>query len=105
MCVELATGNVRWSEDGYGPGNCILVGDTLVALSDAGELVLVEASPRAYRERARAKVLEGKVLVHAHLRERPGVRAQHPGRRARRSLRPRAPALTPGAGRRVMLKA
>jgi outer membrane protein assembly factor BamB len=38
----------------------ILVGDVLVALSDAGELVLVSAEPDAYRELARADVLAGK---------------------------------------------
>jgi outer membrane protein assembly factor BamB len=59
-CVELASGEERWSQDGFGPGNCILVGGTLVALSDAGELVLVEARPDAYRELARADVLAGK---------------------------------------------
>lgn len=59
-CVELETGETAWSEDGYGPGNCIVVGDTVVALSDAGEVVLVEATPDAYRELARAEVLSGK---------------------------------------------
>ena len=37
-----------------------MVGDTVVALSDAGEVVLVEATPDAYRELARAEVLTGK---------------------------------------------
>jgi len=59
-CIELASGEERWAQEGYGPGNCILVGTTLVALSDAGELVLVEARPDAYTERARADLLEGK---------------------------------------------
>lgn len=60
QCVELASGEVKWSKDGFGPGNCILVGSDLVALSDAGEVVLVDATPDAYRERARAQVLDGK---------------------------------------------
>jgi outer membrane protein assembly factor BamB len=60
MCVELETGETQWSIDGFGPGNCIAVGDTLVALSDAGEVVLVEATPEAYGELARADVLDGK---------------------------------------------
>lgn len=59
-CVELATGEERWAKEGFGPGNCILVGDTLVALSDAGEVVLVEPRPDAYHELARADVLDGK---------------------------------------------
>lgn len=59
-CVDLATGEERWSREGFGPGNCILVGDTLVALSDAGEVVLVDPRPDGYRELARADVLAGK---------------------------------------------
>ncbi len=59
-CVELASGEERWAQEGFGAGNCILVGGTLVALSDAGEVVLVEAQPKAYRELARADVLSGK---------------------------------------------
>jgi outer membrane protein assembly factor BamB len=59
-CVELATGELKWSEAGFGPGNVILVGETLVALGDAGQVVLVDADPDAYHERGRAQVLEGK---------------------------------------------
>ena len=59
-CVDMRTGEERWSEDGFGPGNAILVGDDVLALSDRGELVLVAATPEAYEERARADVLDGK---------------------------------------------
>jgi outer membrane protein assembly factor BamB len=60
QCVELLTGEVRWSRDGFGPGNVILVGGHLVALGDAGQVVVVDADPDEYRERVRAEVLEGK---------------------------------------------
>src|SRR5262245_29308050 len=59
-CVEHATGGARWRKDVFCPGNGILVGGTLVALSDAGEVVLGEPDPKAYRELARADVLDGK---------------------------------------------
>ena len=59
-CVELETGETRWAERGFGPGNVMRIGQTLVALSDAGELVFVAAEPGAYRELSRAEVLEGK---------------------------------------------
>ncbi|MBI3881061.1 MAG: PQQ-like beta-propeller repeat protein [Verrucomicrobia bacterium] len=59
-CVEAATGKVVWEKEGFGPGNVTLVDGKLVALSDAGELILVEATPKAYTELARAKVLTGK---------------------------------------------
>ncbi len=60
QCIELATGEVKWNEPGFGPGNCIIVGDKVVALSDSGELVVAAADPAEYKELARAKVLEGK---------------------------------------------
>ncbi len=59
-CVELATGKEIWSQPGFGPGGMILVDGHVVVLGDAGQLVLVEANPKAYTEVARAKVLEGK---------------------------------------------
>ena len=59
-CVDLKTGEVKWEKEGFGPGNVILAGGRILALSDAGELVLAEAVPTAYREVARQKVLDGK---------------------------------------------
>jgi outer membrane protein assembly factor BamB len=59
-CVELATGKVKWEQEGFGPGNVILAADRLLALSDAGQLVLIEANPVHYRELARANILDGK---------------------------------------------
>lgn len=59
-CVDIRTGEEKWSKEGYGAGNVILAGGQIVALSDRGELVLVEAQPSAYKELARADVLEGK---------------------------------------------
>ena len=59
-CVEMATGNVKWSKAGFGQGNVILAGDQVVALTDDGQLVVVKANPSSYEEIARAKVLNGK---------------------------------------------
>jgi outer membrane protein assembly factor BamB len=60
-CVDIRTGEKKWSQKGFGPGNVILSGDgTLVALSDGGEIVLVDAKPDAYAEISRADVLDGK---------------------------------------------
>jgi len=60
QCVDIRTGEGKWSKPGFGPGNCILVGDDLVALSDKGEVVLVEPKPDGYHEIARHDVLRGK---------------------------------------------
>ena len=54
-CVELATGKVMWSQAGFGQGNVILVGNRLVALAEDGNLVIVEATPEAYKEIARTR--------------------------------------------------
>ncbi|MBI4325392.1 MAG: PQQ-like beta-propeller repeat protein, partial [Chloroflexi bacterium] len=59
-CVEMATGNVKWSQPGFGHGNVVQVDGHLLALTGYGVLVLIQPTPSAYRELARAKVLTGK---------------------------------------------
>lgn len=59
-CVNLSTGEVKWTKEGFGPGHVILMGNEVVALSDAGEIVRFAASPAEYREVSRQKVLDGK---------------------------------------------
>jgi len=59
-CVELATGKIMWEKPGFGQGNVILVGGTLLALADDGQLVQVEAAPAAYKEIARTQAVSGK---------------------------------------------
>jgi outer membrane protein assembly factor BamB len=60
VCVDLATGEEKWSQGSFGPGGVILVGDQLIVLADDGELVLVKAAPAAYAEQGRFEALEGK---------------------------------------------
>jgi outer membrane protein assembly factor BamB len=59
-CVNIATGEVKWTKEGFGPGHVVLMGNEVVALSDAGEVVRFAAEPGAYKELSRQKVLEGK---------------------------------------------
>jgi outer membrane protein assembly factor BamB len=59
-CVDIKTGQVKWEKPGFGAGQVILAGNTILALSDKGELVEVEPTPTAYKELARAKVVAGK---------------------------------------------
>jgi outer membrane protein assembly factor BamB len=59
-CVDSKTGTVKWEQPGFGAGNVVLAGNELIALSDDGQVVLVEASPEAYKEIARTKAIEGK---------------------------------------------
>ncbi len=59
-CVDISNGEVKWEKTGFGPGQVILAGDQVLALSDAGDLVLFAADTAAYNELARAHVLDGK---------------------------------------------
>jgi outer membrane protein assembly factor BamB len=59
-CVNLMTGEDVWEQAGFGMGNVILVDGRLLALTDYGEIVMVEPTPDKYTEVARAKVLDGK---------------------------------------------
>ena len=55
--MEAATGKVAWKKRLYG-GSVILVDGHLVVLSQAsGEVRVVEATPAAYREKAKLPVL------------------------------------------------
>jgi outer membrane protein assembly factor BamB len=59
-CVDLKTGKVKWEQPGFGAGNVLLAGNDLIALSDDGQVVVVEANPDAYKELARTKAIQGK---------------------------------------------
>ena len=59
-CIEAATGKEVWSQPGFGPGNLLFVDGQLLVLTDYGDLVLVEASPSAFKEVTRAHAVDGK---------------------------------------------
>jgi len=59
-CVDLKTGTVKWEQPGFGAGNVVLAGNVLIALSDDGQVVTVEANPDTYKELARTKAIQGK---------------------------------------------
>jgi len=65
--VELRTGKVLWTQPGFGAGTVLLAGNQLVILRENGELILAEASPKAYRESARATVLSAQTRPYAAL--------------------------------------
>jgi len=62
--VELATGKVRWSEDRFRAGSVTLVGNRLLIMRESGELLLVPASPEAFRPLARAQILPATVRAY-----------------------------------------
>lgn len=59
-CVELATGNEKWSQPDFGSGGAILVSGRLIALNGTGELIVAPATPEEFHPVARAQVLGGK---------------------------------------------
>jgi len=60
-CVDIRTGEEKWSREGFGGGGAtILVGGNVLAQCDRGPLVLVAARPDAYKEIARAEIYGGK---------------------------------------------
>jgi len=64
-CLDLATGNERWSaRGGLGKGGLIASDNKLILLTERGELVVVQADPGRYSELARAKILDGTCWTH-----------------------------------------
>jgi len=59
-CVELKTGTVKWEQEAFGCASMILADGLLIALTEGGELVLVEPTPEGYKEKSRATVLKDK---------------------------------------------
>lgn len=65
-CIEMATGKEMWSKPGFGGGGATtLVDGHVLVQGDKGPLVLVEATPKAYNEVARAQPLGGKCWTMA----------------------------------------
>jgi outer membrane protein assembly factor BamB len=63
-CVDATTGEQKWKGGRYGYGQVMLAGDHLIVLTEAGELVLVKASPDEHIELARFDGIEGKTWNH-----------------------------------------
>ena len=58
VCLDFQTGERKWQQGGLGTGALMLADGKLIVISERGDLVVAEASPAAYRELARTKVLE-----------------------------------------------
>lgn len=59
-CVRVADGETTWVQRGYGKGSITSADGMLYVLGDQGQLLLVEANPKAYTEKGRVKALEGR---------------------------------------------
>ena len=56
-CVELKSGKVRWSRDGFGAGSILLAGEQLLILTEKGQLIRGRASPAEFKPNAQAQIL------------------------------------------------
>jgi outer membrane protein assembly factor BamB len=56
-CLDVKTGEVKWTQKGLGTGALMLADGKLIVLGESGNLVIADASPDGYKELAKAKVL------------------------------------------------
>ena len=57
-CLDADSGDVVWEEEGFGFGNLLVVGDSLVMLAEDGVLVWGVLKEGRFQETARQKILE-----------------------------------------------
>lgn len=58
-CLDLRTGQDRWSQTDFGMGSTLLVDGNILALTDYGDVVLVQPNPAQYRELGRFTAVTG----------------------------------------------
>jgi outer membrane protein assembly factor BamB len=58
-CINMRTGQVMWSTNGFGRCGTLLVRDRLLVLTERGDLVLAEANTNAYVELGRFRAIPG----------------------------------------------
>ena len=63
-CIDAETGQRKWKGGRYGYGQVMLASGHLIVLTEAGDLVLVPATPDGHKELARFSALEGKTWNH-----------------------------------------
>jgi outer membrane protein assembly factor BamB len=59
-CIDAKTGEMKWRERDLGHGSLIYADGHLVVMGEQGQLVLVEATPDAFKPQGRMQVFEGK---------------------------------------------
>lgn len=63
-CIDASTGELKWKGGRYGYGQPIIAGGHIVVLTEAGDVVLVRATPERHDELARFSAIEGKTWNH-----------------------------------------
>lgn len=60
QCIDVKTGEKKWTKRGFGKGSLIRLGDHLLVLSDKGKLIQVKTNPEAYTEEGSIQAIVGK---------------------------------------------
>lgn len=60
-CVEVASGKVRWTEEGFGMAALLWADGKLLAMKTDGEALLLRATPRSVERLARARLFDSTV--------------------------------------------
>lgn len=58
-CVDIAKGKRRWKRGRYGQGQILLVGNVILVQAESGEVAMVDASPKKFRELSRFQAIDG----------------------------------------------
>jgi outer membrane protein assembly factor BamB len=77
-CIDAKTGEMRWRERDLGHGSLMYADGRLIVLGNRGQLLLLEATPEAYREKGRVQLFDGKTWTVPTLSDgRLFVRDEH----------------------------
>lgn len=60
-CIDLLTGEIRWSTDRVGHASVIAADGKLILFNDTGEVILARIDSQEYQELARTQVFEGEI--------------------------------------------
>jgi outer membrane protein assembly factor BamB len=60
VCLELATGEEKWSQRGVGCGTLLAADDKLIVFTDEGTLITAEVNGEKYQEISKATILDGR---------------------------------------------
>jgi len=66
-CVEWKSGKVKWTKEQFGAGSILLVKNRLLAVREQGQIVLLEATPAAFKGVATHKAFEGMIRAYPAL--------------------------------------
>jgi hypothetical protein len=66
-CVEWKSGKVKWTNDKFGAGSIVLVGNRILLVREQGQVVLAEANPVGFKGVAAHKAFESTVRAYPAL--------------------------------------